>query len=95
MFPALRLAYVVLPEPLVDPFARALSLTARHLPVLTQAVLAHILVQGHFGRHIRRMRELYGERAQALEAAAQRDWTDLLQLTSIDAGLDTAARLAF
>jgi GntR family transcriptional regulator/MocR family aminotransferase len=94
MFPALRLAYVVLPEGLLDPFAAATSLTVRHAPITTQAILADFIAEGHFGRHIRRMRCHYGERAEALQAAAQEYWSGLLHVPLIDAGLDVAARLA-
>jgi GntR family transcriptional regulator / MocR family aminotransferase len=51
------------------------------------------MAEGHAGRHIRRMRELYGERAQALRAAAVRYWAGLLALPEIDAGIDAPAFL--
>src|SRR5208283_1437165 len=40
LFPALRLAYLVVPDWLIDPFTSAISLTCRHVPVFQQAVLA-------------------------------------------------------
>jgi GntR family transcriptional regulator/MocR family aminotransferase len=92
LFPALRLAYVVLPDGLVDAFAAALSLTARHAAVMPQAVLADFIAEGHFSRHVRRMRLLYGERAAALQQAAQEYWSGLLDLPPIEAGLETAGR---
>jgi GntR family transcriptional regulator/MocR family aminotransferase len=94
LFPALRLAYAVLPERLVDAAAAALSLTARHAPLMTQAVLHDFIAEGHLARHVRRMRMLYAERAAALQAAAQRHWADRLALPPIEAGLDVAAWLA-
>jgi GntR family transcriptional regulator/MocR family aminotransferase len=93
MFPALRLAYVVLPDQLADAFAAATSLTARHASILTQAVLADFIAEGHFARHLRRMRTHYGERAEALAAAAREFWSGELELPAIEAGLDVAARL--
>jgi len=56
LFPALRLGYLVVPTDLADAFARAKALTDRGSPVLGQAMLADFLAEGHFGRHIRRMR---------------------------------------
>jgi hypothetical protein len=38
LFPAIRLAYLVLPERLIDPFVSALSLTARHMPIWNQVI---------------------------------------------------------
>jgi GntR family transcriptional regulator / MocR family aminotransferase len=93
LFPALRIAYAVVPDNLVEPFVAALSLTSRHVPLDTQATLHAFIAEGHAGRHIRRMRELYGERAQALRGAAARHWTGLLALPEIDAGIDAPAFL--
>ncbi|MEI6000948.1 PLP-dependent aminotransferase family protein [Paraburkholderia bengalensis] len=93
LFPALRIAYAVLPERLVEPFVAALSLTSRHAPLDQQATLHAFIAEGHAGRHVRRMRELYGERAQALAEAARRHWTGLLALPPIVAGLDAPAFL--
>jgi len=58
LFPALRLAYLVVPPAMVDRFAAAQSLSMRHAPLLDQAVLCDFITEGHFARHIRRMREL-------------------------------------
>jgi GntR family transcriptional regulator/MocR family aminotransferase len=92
VFPALRLSYAVMPERLVDSMAAAVSLTARHAPVMPQAVLTDFIVEGHFGRHIRKMRALYGERAEALQTAARQYWSGVLDLPAIEAGLDVAGR---
>src|SRR5436309_10489439 len=56
LFPALRLGYLVLPEPLVPPFVRAKALTDRHTPTFEQEVLADLIGEGHFERHLRRTR---------------------------------------
>ncbi|MCF8199622.1 MAG: PLP-dependent aminotransferase family protein [Sulfuritalea sp.] len=95
MFPSLRLAYVVAPEWLSAHFAAALSLTARHMSLLPQAVLHEFIAEGHFGRHIRSMRTLYGERAAVLEKAARHQLDGLLNVLPITTGLDAAALLPF
>lgn len=93
LFPALRLAYVVLPDWLVDPFGAAISLTCRHHPVFQQAVLAAFIAEGHFARHLRQMRGLYAARAQAFEAACRDHLDGLLQVPPITTGLDATAFL--
>lgn len=93
LFPSLRLAYVVAPEWLGRHFAAALSLTARHMPLLPQAVLHEFIAEGHFGRHIRAMRLLYGERAVALEEAVSRRLDGLLSILPITNGIDATALL--
>lgn len=93
LFPGLRLAYVVLPRHLARPFGDALSLTARHQPLGSQATLAAFMAEGHFARHVRRMRLLYAERATAFAEAGVREWGDRLVVPPIAAGLDVACRL--
>src|SRR5207302_597183 len=56
LFPALRLGYLVVPPEMVDIFAAAESVTTHHPPLLEQAVLCDFITEGHFARHIRRMR---------------------------------------
>ena len=58
----LRQGFVVLPDALVDAFARARALSDRHSPGATQDVLARFIADGHLLRHLRRMRELYRTR---------------------------------
>lgn len=93
LFPSLRLAYVVAPPWLAPQFAAALSLTARHMPLLPQAVLHEFIAEGHFGRHLRAMRMLYGERARALEEAVERHLDGLLAVLPITNGIDATALL--
>ncbi len=62
LFPSLRLGYLILPPPLVEPFLAARQFVDIHPPLLEQAVLADFMSQGHFSRHLRRMRALYAER---------------------------------
>jgi GntR family transcriptional regulator / MocR family aminotransferase len=70
LFPALRIGYLILPTPLVDAFLSVRSLIDVHTPMLEQAVLTDFILEGHFTRHLRRMRTLYTERRAALIEAA-------------------------
>ena len=94
LFPSLRLGYLVVPEELVDRFAAARSLTNRHPPMLEQLVVCDFMTGGHFGRHVRRMRQLYAERHAVLMECARRDLKGLLELSPIEAGLQTVGWLA-
>jgi GntR family transcriptional regulator/MocR family aminotransferase len=71
LFPALRLGYLILPIPLVDEFLRRRRYMDTHLPILEQAVLTDFMTEGHFTRHLRRMRTLYAKRRTALIEAAR------------------------
>src|SRR5579863_452438 len=93
LFPALRLGYVVVPERLVEHFRAALSLTVRHAPLIEQLVLSEFIAQGHFGRHLRRMREIYAERLSTLLAEAESRLAGLLEISGVEAGLQTVGWL--
>jgi GntR family transcriptional regulator/MocR family aminotransferase len=93
LFPAIGLAYVALPPHLVEAFKRALSLMSRSANGLVQAVLADFMSEGHFGRHIRRMRKIYAARAKVFEELAGHYLSDFIEVPPILAGLDVVARL--
>jgi GntR family transcriptional regulator/MocR family aminotransferase len=93
LFPSLRLGYLVVPPDLVPPLAATKSVTARHPPLLEQAVLCDFMTEGHFGRHLRRMREVYAERLSVLLEGARERLAGLLELSSVEAGLQTAGWL--
>lgn len=93
MFPGLRVAFAVLPDALVDPFASALSLLARYPPILPQLALCDFIAEGHFARHLRRMRVLYAERREALLGGLTSELGDELEIVGSSAGLEVVARL--
>lgn len=93
MFPALRLGYVVVPPSLLDRFHAMQSLTSRHAHMLEQLVLAEFIAEGHFGRHLRRMREIYAERLAVLLEEARSRLDGLLQFSTVQAGLQTVGWL--
>ena len=94
LFPALRLSYLVVPPGMVDRFAAAQSVSMRHAPLLDQAILCDFITEGHFARHIRRMRELYAQRLGVLLESVQHKLGGLLEAPSVEAGLQTVGWLA-
>jgi GntR family transcriptional regulator/MocR family aminotransferase len=73
MFPGLRLGYLVLPRNLTAPFVTGMEELHRAGQVPLQAAVAEFMQQGHFQRHVRRMRIVYARRLALLERAiAQR-----------------------
>ncbi len=84
---SLRLGYLVLPHELVSVFAASRWLSDRHSPPVEQAVLADFINEGHFGRHVRRMRILYAERQAALIEAIEEHLSDVLELKAVDVGM--------
>ncbi|HEV8630048.1 MAG TPA: PLP-dependent aminotransferase family protein [Thermoanaerobaculia bacterium] len=93
LFPSLRLGYLVVPADLVERFAAAKSAATRHGPLVEQAVLCDFIGEGHFGRHLRRMREVYAERLGVLLDSARERLAGRLDISPVEAGLQTAAWL--
>ncbi|MDH5539301.1 MAG: PLP-dependent aminotransferase family protein [Rhizobacter sp.] len=87
LFPALRLAYLVLPSDLVDAFARALNELYREGQTPQQQVLARFISEGHYASHIRRMRAVYSARHDLLIEAIDRHFGKHLPVIGGDAGL--------
>lgn len=65
-FPGLRLAYMVLPEVLVNVFAAVRGLMGEHSSVVMQRALAAFIDEGHLAAHVRTVRQLYRERRDAV-----------------------------
>lgn len=94
LFPSLRLGYLVVPPALVDAVAAAKSVVTRHAPLLDQAVLADFIADGHFARHLRRMRGIYAGRLQVLLDEGRGQLGDALEFSQVEAGLQTVGWLA-
>jgi GntR family transcriptional regulator/MocR family aminotransferase len=90
--PSLRLGYLVVPPELAPAFQRAIRLHSLGQPLLEQAIVADFMRKGHFARHIRRMRVLYGERRAALAAALTARFGDRVSVEMAGGGMHLLAR---
>ena len=93
VFPSLRLGFLVVPPDLVSVFQSGKAVTNRHAPLLDQVVLCDFISEGHWGRHLRRMREVYSERLSVLLESARQKLDGLLEVSNIEAGLQTVGWL--
>ena len=89
LFPGLRIGFIVAPPSLIDPIIAVRTLAGRHGNPLDQQVLARFIMDGHLGRHIRRMRKLYEIRMEALLYSTGRWLKGAVSLERADAGLQT------
>jgi GntR family transcriptional regulator/MocR family aminotransferase len=94
LFPALRVGYLVVPASLRDAFVVARDASDLFPSTLYQLVLAEFITEGHFARHLRRMRGVYVGRREVLLDGLARHCDGLLSLENADAGLHVATRLA-
>ena len=87
LFPALRVGYIVVPPSLWQAFVEAREAFDIFSPTLYQLALADFLREGHFARHLRRMRALYLRRREALLDGLARHCEGRLTLHNADAGI--------
>jgi GntR family transcriptional regulator / MocR family aminotransferase len=93
MFPSLRIGYIVSPPPLVDRLAALRFGLDLNSFALDQAAMADFIEQGAFLRHLRRMRDVYGERLEVLQDSCRKYLKGLVELSHVQAGLFTPAFL--
>jgi GntR family transcriptional regulator/MocR family aminotransferase len=93
LFPSLRLGYIVIPPDLIERFLVVRLTIDISPPTFFQAVLADFIREGHFSRHIRRMRLLYRDRRSALLESLKNDLGVVVDVTGEQAGLHLSMTL--
>lgn len=93
IFPAMRLGFVIVPIDLAEHLRAVRRAADLHPPLLEQLALADFIGDGHYATHLRRMRSVYRERLEALEAAAKEFCDGVLRLRAIHTGLHAVADL--
>ncbi len=87
MFPALRLGYMILPDSMVDSFRSAKALADTGCPALPQLALVDFIREGHFERHLHRLRVRNASRRAAMLEAIDRYLGNRARVTGINAGI--------
>ncbi|NRR22945.1 PLP-dependent aminotransferase family protein [Brevibacillus sp. MS2.2] len=67
--PGIRISAIVGPKEAIRQLAHVHELTYRHLPIMEQLTLTHFIEHGHFMRHMRRVRNVYRRRHEAMTKA--------------------------
>ncbi len=92
--PSIRISYMVLPPQLMDEFRRKLGFYSCTVPSFEQYTLARFLSQGHFEKHINRMRKFYRSRRNLVTAALRScPFSDKITILEQDAGLHFLLRV--
>jgi GntR family transcriptional regulator / MocR family aminotransferase len=93
LFPGIRLGYLVVPEAQVERFEKIVQAFAGCSPRLTQAIVTAFMTEGHFARHIQRMRKLYADRRNATAAGLESVLSKHMQIDSQPGGMHLILRL--
>jgi GntR family transcriptional regulator/MocR family aminotransferase len=93
LLPSIRLAYLVVPETQVERFEQIIQALAGGSPELTQAIVTAFITEGHFARHIQRMRKLYAERRGATAAGLESVLGKHMRIDSQPGGMHLILRL--
>jgi GntR family transcriptional regulator/MocR family aminotransferase len=85
--PTLRINYMVLPHRLLKRYNQLFANYACNAPLLEQRTLAKFIEQGYWGRHLRKMRNIYKKRYDTLIHAVERHFGSSAQIVGQGAGL--------
>ncbi len=92
-FPAVRIGFVVAPDPVKSAIVAARELTDWHGSILMEATLARFIDEGHLARHIRKMRRIYAVRRMQLLKSIEEEMSDRVRVYPGMAGLHVGASL--
>jgi GntR family transcriptional regulator/MocR family aminotransferase len=93
MMPAMRIGYLVMPQDTVAGFSEQGEIFETGLPLLPQKILAQFLSEGHFYRHIKKMRILYQQRRRIMLEAIEASFPGLFAFELTDGGMHIVAFL--
>lgn len=91
--PALRISYLVLPPSLLPTYRLLFGEYACSVSMLEQKALALFMEQGHWERHVRRMRTLYRKKHDALLRAVEQHFGAEARVVGLGAGLHVVLQL--
>ena len=92
LFPSLRLGYIAMPPDLVGRFLSIRRVMDLGSQSFYQEVVADFIDEGHFARHLRRMRVLYRERRTALADSIRKE-IGFLEVLGDEAGMHLTVTL--
>lgn len=87
LFPALRTGYLVVPKSLIPQFEETAQIYQSGCPNITQMVIYDFMNDGHFSRHIKKMRSHYSKRRQWLINALNDEFRDNISIELQKSGM--------
>jgi len=93
LYPGIKIGYLVVPAPLVEPFRSALYDLQRPGQLPVQGALAEFIERGYFATHLRRVRQAYAETRALLIDSLEPALGKSAWVSSQSAGLHLVIRL--
>jgi len=93
LIPSLRISYMILPHHLIESFEQFMQYEKSTVSRLDQIILAHFMKDGHFEKHISKMRKVYSEKRKHLIEEIEKNLGDKFKITGDDAGLHIVLQL--
>ncbi|WP_039058360.1 PLP-dependent aminotransferase family protein [Enterobacter sp. Bisph1] len=93
VMPALRLSYIVMPRATLAAFRETAHISESGQPVLTQKIVAAFLSEGHFYKHLKKMRPLYSQRRHYVLRALEQVYPGIFSVEVSDGGMHIVAFL--
>lgn len=93
IMPSMRISYLVLPKALVNQVRETAEIVETSLPLLPQQILTLFLSEGHFFRHLKKMRALYQARRLMVRDAFAQVFPGVFEFELTDGGMHIVAFL--
>ena len=93
LYPAFRLGFLVVPKALIPAFTAVKYFADTGCGYLEQATLTRFINEGHYARHVRRVRKACYERQHALTDAINHYLPALLDIVPSDSGIHLMCRM--
>ncbi|AOA59051.1 MocR-like pyridoxine biosynthesis transcription factor PdxR [Acinetobacter larvae] len=87
MFPGFRLGFLIIPTALIETFLVTKYYTNTSSAYLEQATMAYFIAEGHYARHVRRVRQACYQRQQTMIQAITQYLPDDFIVEPADAGI--------
>ncbi|MFC3767506.1 PLP-dependent aminotransferase family protein [Paenibacillus sp. GCM10012303] len=94
LMPSLRLSYMVLPHALLERYKERLTFYPQTVSRVDQLVMERFIRDGHWAKHLQKMRIVYGRKKEALVAALKTTFAEDVRFVGEEAGLHVAAAFA-
>lgn len=93
IMPSIRTSYIVVPAATVSAFMETSEIFETGQPLLPQKILASFISDGHFYKHLKKMRTLYQQRREFVVSALEKSFPELFRLEATDGGMQLIAYL--